>query len=320
VQEFKGRVAVITGGASGIGWELAKIAAALGMRLVLADIQADALERACAVLAQQGVKVAPFLIDLSKADQAESLASSVRGQFGAPHLLFNNAGVSAGGLIWEHTLQDWEWLLGINLMGVAHGVRLFVPMMLEGAAHDPCYEAHVVNTASMAGLLNAPLLGLYNVSKHAVVSLSESLFQDLALITTQVHAHVLCPYFLPTNISDSERNRPAATRAGSRTRSQQVAQEMSVRAVTRAHTTAAQVAAFVFDAIRSRQFYIYSHPQALGPVRTRCEDLLTPRNPSDPFAERPEVGERMRAALTGQPGDERGRHASTHGSSGGVRP
>ena len=136
-------------------------------------------------------------------------ARRCRQRFGAPHFVFNNAGVGSGGLIWENTLADWEWVLGVNLMGVVHGVRVFTPMMLEAARRDPAFEGHIVNTASMAGLVNPPNMGVYNVSKHAVVSLSETLYQDLRLVTDQVGASVLCPFFVPTGITQSQRNRPA---------------------------------------------------------------------------------------------------------------
>jgi short-subunit dehydrogenase len=182
---------------------------------------------------------------------------------------------------------------------VAHGVRCFVPAMLEAARADPAYEGHVVNTASMAGLLNPPNMGVYNVSKHAVVSLSETLYQDLALVTDQVTASVLCPYFVPTGIHQSHRNRPQALAdAGAKpTRSQRVAQAMTSKAVESGRVTAAQVAGLVFDAVRDQRFYIYSHPKALATVQTRLEDIMRSRNPTDPFADKPEIGAELRAAL-----------------------
>jgi NAD(P)-dependent dehydrogenase (short-subunit alcohol dehydrogenase family) len=302
MQSFAGRTAVVTGGASGIGLELARAAAALGMNVVLADVQQDALDAAGAELAGRGCVVLARRVDTSRPEQVEQLASDVRARFGAPHLVFNNAGVGAGGLIWEHSLRTWEWVIGVNLLGVAHGVRLFVPMMLEAAAADPGFEGHVVNTASMAGLLNAPNMGVYNVSKHAVVSLSETLYHDLSLVTDRVRAHVLCPYFVPTGITDSERNRPAELRDdGPRSRSEAVAKAMSDKAVSSGHLSAAQLAAIVFDAIRADRFYIYSHPHALASLSTRFDDILEGRNPTDPFRERPDIGARLRAALAGNP-------------------
>ena len=295
-----GGVAVITGAASGFGLEASRIAAARGMVVVMADVQPEALERAVVEITGLGAEVLPFRLDVSKAAEIEALAAATMTRFGAPSFLFNNAGVGAGGLIWEHTLKDWEWVVGVNLMGVAHGVRVFTPLMLAAAEKDPNYRGHIVNTASMAGLLNAPNMGVYNVTKHAVVALSETLFQDLSLVSTQVQAHVLCPYFVPTGIHLSERNRPAEFKeAAGPTRSQLIAQAMSDQAVTRGKLTAAQVAQFVFDAMDEGRFYIYSHPQALASVQVRLEDIMTPRNPTSPFAAKPEIGEKLRLALRG---------------------
>jgi NAD(P)-dependent dehydrogenase (short-subunit alcohol dehydrogenase family) len=298
---LSGGVAVITGAASGFGLEASRTAAGLGMRVVMADVQADALEAAAAEVRGLGATVLPHRLDIAKAAEVEGLAQATLQAFGAPNFLFNNAGVGAGGLIWEHTLKDWEWVIGVNLMGVAHGVRVFTPMMLAAAKADPSWRGHIVNTASMAGLLNAPNMGVYNVTKHAVVSLSETLYQDLSLVTDQVHAHVLCPYFVPTGIHRSERNRPEAfADAQSRpTKSQLIAQAMSDKAVTSGKVSAAEVVQFVFEAMAQQRFYIYSHPKSLGHVQTRLEDIMTPRNPSDPFAARPEIGANLRAALRG---------------------
>ena len=226
----------------------------------------------------------------------EAMANSVKSRWGAPHLVFNNAGVGSGGLIWENTTQDWDWVLGVNLMGVVHGVRLFTPMMLEAAAQDAAWQGHIVNTASMAGLLNQPNMGVYNVSKHAVVALSETLYQDLRLVTGQIGASVLCPYFVDTGISQSFRNRPADM-DGNPTRSQKVQHAMISKAVASGKVSAAEVAQLVFDAVAKNQFYIYSHPKAIGAVQTRLEDVLQARNPSDPFADKPELGEQLRSAL-----------------------
>jgi NAD(P)-dependent dehydrogenase (short-subunit alcohol dehydrogenase family) len=296
---WQGGIAVITGAASGFGLEASRIAARRGMRVVMADVQADALETAAAEIRGLGVEVLPFRLDVSKAAEVDALAQATLQTFGTPNFVFNNAGVGAGGLIWEHTLKDWEWVIGVNLMGVAHGVRVFTPLMLAAAKADPAWHGHIVNTASMAGLLNAPNMGVYNVTKHAVVSMSETLYQDLSLVTDQVHAHVLCPYFVPTGIHRSERNRPGAfADAQARpTKSQLIAQAMSEKAVTSGKVSAAEVAQFVFDAMDENRFYIYSHPRSLANVQTRLEDIMTPRNPSDPFAARPEIGESLRASL-----------------------
>jgi NAD(P)-dependent dehydrogenase (short-subunit alcohol dehydrogenase family) len=142
-----------------------------------------------------GAQVMAKRVDVSNADEMQELATAVFERFGAPHFVFNNAGVGAGGLVWENSVKDWEWLLGVNVWGVIHGVRLFTPMMLEAAKQDPAYQGHIVNTASMAGLLTPPNMGIYNVTKHAVVALTETLYQDLKLVSEQISASVLCPYF-----------------------------------------------------------------------------------------------------------------------------
>ena len=297
---LQGGIAVITGAASGFGLQASRIAAHLGMKIVMADVQADALATSQAEIESLGADVLPFRLDVSKAAEVEALAAATLARFGTPNFVFNNAGVGAGGLIWEHTVQEWEWVIGVNLMGVAHGVRVFTPLMLAAAEKDPNWRGHIVNTASMAGLLNAPNMGVYNVSKHAVVSLSETLYQDLALVSEQVHAHVLCPFFVPTGIHQSERNQPADVAAAARpTRSQMIARAMSGKAVSSGKVSAAQVAQWVFDACAENRFYIYSHPKSLASVQVRLEDVMTPRNPTDPFAAKPELGAQLRAELRG---------------------
>ena len=297
ITNFKGKTAVLTGAGSGFGLECARIGAKLGMKLVLVDVQADALERVSAEMKAAGAEVLSFQLDVSDADQMQAMSQAVFGRFGAPHFVFNNAGVGSGGLIWENTVKDWEWVLGVNLWGVIHGVRLFTPMMLAAAAKDPAWQGHIVNTASMAGLLNPPNMGVYNVSKHAVVSLSETLYQDLRLVSEQVGASVLCPYFVPTGISRSHRNRPAELSPEKPTRSQLIGQAMTDKAVGSGKVTAEEVAQKVFDAMAADQFYIYSHPKALGNVQARMEAIVQQKNPLDPFAERPEIGRELQAAL-----------------------
>ncbi len=300
IENFKGKTAVLTGAGSGFGLECARIGAHLGMNLVLVDVQQDALDKAEQEMTAQGVQVLARKVDVSNAAEMQSLAEAVKARFGAPHFVFNNAGVGSGGLVWENSLADWEWVLGVNVWGVVHGVRLFTPMMLEAAQKDPNYQGHIVNTASMAGLLTAPNMGIYNVSKHAVVALTETLYQDLKLVTDQISASVLCPYFVPTGITQSQRNRPAALAEDKPTQSQLIGQAMSDKAVSSGKVSAAEVAQKVFDAIASGQFYIYSHPQALGNVQSRMEAIVQQHNPPDPFAARPDVGNKLRAALRGQ--------------------
>ncbi len=299
IQDFKGKTAVLTGAGSGFGLECARIGARLGMNLVLLDVQQDALDRATAEMEAAGAAVLSRKVDVSSAEQMEAIAVDVQQRFGAPHFVFNNAGVGSGGLIWENSVKDWEWVLGVNVWGVIHGVRLFTPMMLAAAKADPAWRGHIVNTASMAGLLNPPNMGVYNVSKHAVVSLTETLYQDLKLVSEQLSASVLCPYFVATGISQSHRNRPGDMAQEKPTASQLIGQAMTEKAVNSGKVTAAEVAQKVFDAISADQFYIFSHPRALGNVEQRMQAIVSATNPSDPFAERPEIGVGLRAALRG---------------------
>jgi NAD(P)-dependent dehydrogenase (short-subunit alcohol dehydrogenase family) len=297
ISNFKGKVAVLTGAGSGFGLECAKIGAQLGMKLVLVDVQKDALDAAQAQMQTLGAEVMARLVDVSNEGHMQALANDVQQTFGAPNFVFNNAGVGAGGLVWENTVADWQWLLGVNLWGVVHGVRLFTPMMLEAASKDPNFQGHIVNTASMAGLLTPPNMGIYNVTKHAVVALTETLYQDLKLVSDQISASVLCPYFVPTGISQSHRNRPSQLEANKPTKSQLIGQAMSDKAVGSGKVSAADVAKMVFDAIEKDHFYIYSHPKALGNVQHRMEAIVQSHNPPDPFKERPDIGDKLKADL-----------------------
>jgi NAD(P)-dependent dehydrogenase (short-subunit alcohol dehydrogenase family) len=298
MKNFKGRTAVLTGAASGFGLEVARIAAARGMNVVMADVQKDALDKAVAEIESLGAKVLPFQCDVSKGEQIEAMARATVDNFGAPNFVFNNAGVGGGGLMWEATPKDWEWVLGVNLMGVVHGVRAFTPLMLEAEKKDPDFEGHIINTASMAGMVCAPNMSTYNVSKHAVVALTETLYQDLALVSDRVTASLLCPYFVPTGIHISERNRPDAMASDKpMTKSQVIGHATSAKAVNSGKVSAAEVAQFVFDAIEAKQFYIWSHPQAISGIQARMDDILNTRNPSNPFFARPEMWEQLRKAL-----------------------
>ena len=301
MQDFRGKVAVITGGASGLGREFANTAAGLGMKLVLADVQAKALEHATEELLATGAEVLAMVCDVSKASHVQELADSAIARFGAIHLVFNNAGVGSGGLVWENSEQDWEWVLGVNLWGVIHGVRVFTRAMLECAQRDGDYEGHIVNTASMAGLLTPPAMGVYNVSKHAVVALTETLHHDLALVDAPIKASVLCPYFVPTGIAQSHRNRPEELSSEERvTPSQMAAQMMTEKAVESGKITAADVSRITFDAIREGRFYVYSHPQALASAAERFEAIVQGGQPADPYAATPQVTAMLKAGVKGR--------------------
>jgi NAD(P)-dependent dehydrogenase (short-subunit alcohol dehydrogenase family) len=299
MKRFEGRVAVITGAASGLGRAFADRAAQLGMKLVLADVDTRALERAADELQAAGAEVLAMVVDVSKGEHVEELADAAMIRFHGVHLVFNNAGVGAGGLVWENTEADWEWVLGVNLWGTIHGVRVFTPLMLDCARRDPGYEGHIVNTASMAGLLNPPAMGVYNVSKHAVVSLSESLYHDLRLVDARVQASVLCPYFVPTGIGHSEAHRPHDLQNDAApTASQQAAHALINKAVESGKVSAADVAAITFDGIREGRFYLYSHPQALGAVAERMDAIVQGKPPADPYAATPQLTQMLRSQLS----------------------
>jgi NAD(P)-dependent dehydrogenase (short-subunit alcohol dehydrogenase family) len=278
MKQFQGRVAVVTGGASGLGRAMARRFAREGMKIVIADVQQDALDRTTAEFRAAGHETIGVRCDVSRADDVQALCRAALERFGAVHVLCNNAGVAPGGLAWESTLQDWEWCLGVNLYGVIHGLRSFVPEMLARGE-----EGHIVNTASVAGLVSPPGMGIYCVSKHAVVALTECLHHDLASQTDRIKCSVLCPAYVPTAIADSERNRPAALANPARERSaEELAREEQLRkAVSSGRITAEQVGDLVFEAIRDERFYILPHQKIKGAIQTRMEDILLERAPTD---------------------------------------
>jgi len=279
MKDFEGKVAVITGAGSGFGREFARIGAALGMKLALADIQADALEATAAELRAQGARLLTETVDVSRGADVERLAQRTLERFGAVHLLFNNAGVAAGGLVWEQTVKDWEWVLGVNLWGVIHGVRVFVPLML--AQGDEC---HVVNTASVAGLLSPQMMGAYCVGKHGVVTLTETLYQDLRVTGANIGVSLLCPAYVPTAITQSQRNRPAELQDDAApTASMLASQKAMEKAVSSGRVSAAEVARMTFEAIRENRFYVITHPKILASVALRMQDIVAQRNPGDPL-------------------------------------
>ena len=282
MQQLQGRVAVITGAASGIGLALAQACAREGMKLVLADIETDPLLRVQAQLRAEGVAAVAQTADVMDEAQVIALADTAYREFGAVHLLCNNAGVAAPALrapSWETSAAEWQWVLGVNLSGVAHGVRAFVPRMLAGGE-----EGHVVNTASVAGLISGP--GPYFASKHGVVCLSEALYKELRAAGARLSASVLCPGLVHTAILDAERNRPAAF--GPRTDLQSASASVrqaaaSFRESLQSGYAPSQVADAVLDGVRADRFYIVpAQPPLVDLVRLRLQDILEGRNPTLP--------------------------------------
>lgn len=265
------KVAVITGAASGFGRELAIACAHEGMRLVLSDIDENNLQ-ATAQLLPAGTQVLTQTCDVARAEQVEELAVAAYARFGATHLLFNNAGVLVGGPLWTTTEQDWLWMLGINVMGVAHGIRSFVPRML--AQKDQC---HVVNTASVAGLLSVPGNGIYCATKHAVVTLSECLQLELQEENASIGVSVLCPAFVETGIADAARNRPAELAAANPLKEKY--EEQTRKATLAGKLSAADIARITLDAVKGNRFYILPHQKIKSLIEVRMGDILDERSP-----------------------------------------
>ncbi len=287
MKDLAGRTAVITGGASGLGLAMARRARELGMRLVLADVEEEPLLRAVAELRAAGAEVLGERVDVSDDAQVARFADRVFAATGEVGLLVNNAGVGGGGYVWETGEEEWSWVLGVNLMGVVHGIRHFVPRML--GAERSGRTSHIVNTASIAGWIAPPLLGAYNVSKHAVVALSETLFHDLRSAGSGIGVTLLSPAFVPTGIARSERNRPSAlAEAGPLTGSQERARESVERAVAGGRIGADEVARMTFEAVEEGRFYVFTHPQILPSVRERFEAALSGGAPADPYGQRPD--------------------------------
>jgi len=251
--------------------------AVMGMKAVLADVEAEPLATAEASLKASGATVLAVQTDVSQVRDVEALAQKTMEAFGAVHVLCNNAGVGTEAAVWESTLAEWEWIVGVNLWGVVHGVRVFVPLMLAQDA-----ECHIVNTASTAGLISGPGLGAYKVTKHGVVTLSETLHHELAERGAKVKVSVLCPGIVNTRIMESARNRPGdLAPTGPRGPASEERWE-ALRRLVPAGMPAAQVADAVFEALRKDRFYILTHPEGKEAVRTRMEDILQERNPTPP--------------------------------------
>lgn len=285
MDEFDGKVGVITGAASGIGRAMAVAFAAEGMQLTLADIEPEPLEQTAELVRAEGVNVLVVSADVSGADAVEHLADRTMAEFGALHLACNNAGVSGGGLTWEIDMETWDWVLGVNLFGVIHGVRSFTPRIVESGG------GHIVNTASMAGLTSPPGMSPYNVSKHAVVTLSESLAVELAMTHPEVGVSVLCPGWVSTRIHEADRNRPSDPAAPMDDAVVVDAEEQAaldgmrdmVAALIEGGLDPGTVAAQVVDAVRVRRPWVLTHPDWMDMVRNRTERIIAEEPPSADF-------------------------------------
>lgn len=277
MKEFSNKVAVITGGASGLGLEIARLAAKKGMKLVLSDIEERALKAAELEFTAQNVEVLAVRTNVAIAEDVELLAEKTMARFGAVHLLFNNAGVALNKTAWETTIADWEWVLGVDLWGVIHGIRVFTPIMLKQDS-----PSHIINTSSVAGMLSTQGMAAYNVAKHGVVTLSETLYHDLKKRGANIDVSVLCPAWVNTGIWDSARNRPDELQNDVEQKSDDdIELEESARhAVQSGKVTAPMVAELVFAAIEANQFYILTHPKIKKWIGLRVEDILQDRQPS----------------------------------------
>ncbi|MDO8616780.1 MAG: SDR family NAD(P)-dependent oxidoreductase [Dehalococcoidia bacterium] len=275
MKDFKGKVAVVTGAASGIGRGMAERFAREGMKVVLADVEEAALAQAETAMRAAGATVLAVRTDVSQAAEVEALARRAVQEFGAVDIVCNNAGVvPRGGPLWETPLQDWQWTIGVNLWGVIHGVHTFVPLMLRQGT-----EAHVVNTASLAGLITGPFLGIYAVTKHAVVALSESLYQELALAGSKVHVSVLCPAWVNTRLMDAGRNRPPNYRTEDGGEPGQDPITQAVRGLLATGLSPETIAEHVVNAIREEKLYILTHPEFKDGIKARMDNILAGTNP-----------------------------------------
>ena len=276
MEDLRGKVAVITGGASGIGRAMAGRAAAEGMKVVMADIEEEALKDAERELTSQGADAIAVTTDVADAASVRELRERALRQFGAVHLVHNNAGVGGGGPIWEVPEQDWRWILGVNLWGVVHGVAAFVPLFIEQG------EGHVVNTASIAGLTTAPFLGPYNATKQAVVAISETLFKDLqATGVSGVGVSVLCPGFVQTRIAESGRNRPPwAPESDAENAGDAESMRTTIADMIAGGIPPEAVAEQVMRAVRTNTFYIRTHPELDAAIATRFTEILETRPPT----------------------------------------
>ncbi|HET7671730.1 MAG TPA: SDR family NAD(P)-dependent oxidoreductase [Burkholderiales bacterium] len=276
MKELRGKVAAVTGAASGLGRAMALAFADEGMSVALGDVgdTTEVLE----TIKSKDVPALSMKLDVSRGEEVEAFAQRIDKELGGAHVVCNNAGVSPLGAAWEASVGDWQWILGVNLWGVIHGVRSFVPRLMKRN------EGHVVNTASVAGIINPPGSGAYNVTKHGVVALSETLYHDLRERNSAVGVSVLCPAYVPTGIADSERNRPAGLPGGEKSKETLAREAMLRKAVSSGRLSADDVARAVVQAVKEDRFYVLTHPRIKGAIRARMEDILDDRAPRNPMS------------------------------------
>jgi NAD(P)-dependent dehydrogenase (short-subunit alcohol dehydrogenase family) len=278
MKELKGKVAAVTGAASGLGRSMALAFAAEGMDVALADVDEVSLSSVQEEVLAKDVRAITLKVDVSQAEQVEGFRDQALTRLGGLHVVCNNAGVSPLGPVWENSVADWQWILGVNLWGVIHGVRAFAPHLIAQN------EGHFVNTASVAGLIAPPGSGAYNVTKHAVVALSESLQHDLRERNSRVGVSVLCPAYVPTRITESERSRPKELGISKKSPETLAREAMLKKAVAAGKVSADQVAQAVVAAIKQERFYVLTHPRIKGAIQARMEDILQERTPRNPLA------------------------------------
>lgn len=274
--EFKDKVAIITGAASGIGLELAKRCANEGMKVVLADIDEASIIQAEKYLQAIGTDTLSVICDVSKESDIKLLSENTVEAFGKVDLLFNNAGVSTNGLLWQNTVEDWKWVLGVNLFGVINSIKTFVPIMLKQNN-----ECHIINTSSIAGLTAAPGNSIYSVTKQGIVNISETLYYELKLAKSQIDISVVCPSFVKTRLADSERNRPVEFNSFERTQSPQ--KQMIDQAFSQGVLNGMppkKVVEDIFEGIRMKKFYILTDNESKAMIKQRMEDILNENNPT----------------------------------------
>lgn len=277
MEHFEDKVAVVTGAASGIGRALADAFAGVGMKVVLADVESGPLEAAAEELRSGGADVFAVTADVALPAEVDRIGTAAMDVFGGLHVACNNAGVSGGGLSWEIDLDTWRWILDVDLWGVIHGVRTFTPLIIASGG------GHIVNTASMAGLTSNPGMGPYNVAKHGVVTLSETMYMELQMTHPEVGVSVLCPGWVRTQINRSERNRPDAAAVGPLEPDDSGEGLAALKAMVDSWIAEglqpAHVASLVLDAIREQRFYVLTHPEWQSMIRDRVDRMLSGENP-----------------------------------------